>query len=141
MLKIPGGKTMENNLICPKCKGFLNIGGNIIFSTRQKNGKTGLILLHEQFGNYTVTKHANYNYESGEHVSFFCPLCHAKLKSDAHENFATIQMIDKNNQVFNVYFSEIADEKSTFVLVGDNIEIYGKDSESYINFFNLAQTL
>ena len=130
---------MENNILCPKCKGFLNVGGNIIFATKTKNGKSGLILLHEQLGNYGVIKHPKYTYVSGEHVSFFCPLCHAKLKSDAHENLATVQMTDSNDQVFNVYFSEIADEKSTFVLVGDNVDIYGKDAKQYINFFNLAQ--
>lgn len=130
---------MESNITCPKCKGFLNVDGNIIFSTKLKNGKTGLILLHEQLGNFTVLKHPKYIYESGEHVSFFCPLCHTKLKSDTHENLATVQMTGKLDQIFNVYFSEIADEKSTYALIGENMDIYGKDSKQYINFFNLAQ--
>jgi len=78
-------------------------------------------------------------FDTGEHISFFCPLCHAKLKSDAHENLASVQMTGRSDQVFNVYFSEIAGEKSTFVLVGDNVDIYGKDAKQYINFFNLAQ--
>jgi len=130
---------MESNFLCPKCKGFLNVGGNIIFSTKHKNGIAGLILLHEQLGNYAVLKHPKYMFDTGEHISFFCPLCHAKLKSDAHENLASVQMTGRSDQVFNVYFSEIAGEKSTFVLVGDNVDIYGKDAKQYINFFNLAQ--
>ena len=48
---------METNFLCPKCKGFLNVCGNIVFATKTKDGKSGLILLHEQLGNYEIIKH------------------------------------------------------------------------------------
>lgn len=130
---------MENNFVCPKCKGFLNVGGNVILATKTKNGKTGLILLHEQLGNYAVLKHPKYDFEIGEQVDFYCPMCHVKLKSDKHSNLAMVLMKGRTDQEYKVFFSEVAGERSTFVLVGDNMEIYGKDAKQYINFFNLAQ--
>ena len=130
---------METNFLCPKCRGFLNVGGNIVFAAKTKDGKYGLLLLHEQIGNYGVTKHAEYDFAIGEHVSFYCPMCHEKLRSSMHSNLAMVLMKGKSDQEFKVFFSEVAGEKSTFVLVGDSADIYGKDAKQYINFFNLSQ--
>jgi len=45
-------------------------------------------------------------------------------------------MIDENNKEFDVYFSEICGEHSTFLIHEDDIvEKYGKDSSAYVNDF------
>ncbi|NOZ46330.1 MAG: hypothetical protein GXO79_06065 [Chlorobi bacterium] len=132
---------MENNfLLCPKCKGILNVEENVVFSAKNKDGKAGLIFLHAHLGNYTVLRNPQFTFESGEQLTFYCPLCNTKLRSDKHKNLAQILMTDKMDILYHVYFSEIADEKSTYVLIGDNVEIYGQDSKNYIDFFNLSQS-
>ena len=130
---------MKNDFICPKCKGYLNIDNNVVFATENKNGKYGLIFLHPEIGNYSVLKHPKYSFEEGENIEFYCPLCHSKLKSEKHRNLAMVVMTDNYHREFNVYFSQIAGEKSTYSVIGENTAIYGNDSKNYINFFNLSQ--
>ena len=132
---------METNFLCPKCDGLLNVGGNIVFATKNSKGKCGLVFLHQQLGNYTVTTNSGFEYDEGEQLEFHCPMCHARLRSTMHSNLAMITMKGKTEKEYKVFFSEVAGEKSTYVLVGDNVDIYGKDANQYINFFNLAQTL
>ena len=132
---------METNFLCPRCKGYLNAGGNVVFATKNNKGKCGVILLHEQLGNYTVLRNSNYEYVEGEQLEFHCPMCHTKLRSKMHSNLAMVVMQSKTEEEYKVFFSEVAGEKSTYVLVGDNMDIHGKDANQYINFFNLSQTL
>ncbi len=124
---------MKTNYLCPKCKGFLNVGENVIFSTRNKNHDVGLILLHSELGNYKVIKHPDYHYEEGERLEFFCPICHKSLSTGGKEKLVKILMVDEN-KTFHVLFSQIAGEKSTYKITGDNVEAFGKHKHKYLNF-------
>ena len=126
---------MKTNYLCPKCKGVLNVGEYVIFSTRNKNHDVGLLLLHPELGNYKVVKHPDYNYEEGENLEFFCPICHKSLSTGGEKKLVKILMVDKN-KTFNVLFSQIAGEKSTYKIIGDNVEAFGKHKLKYLDFLN-----
>ena len=66
-----------------------------------------------------------------------CPVCHGDLTAtDINVNLARIIMIDENNKEFNVYFSKVCGEQSTFKInEEDIIEKYGEDSSYYLNYF------
>ena len=126
---------MNNDYLCPSCRGQLKVNNNIVFSAKNKHGEGGLLILSPELGDYVVKKHPRFNYKEGEHVDFYCPICHADLASDISENLAEIIMIDDNKKEFEIFFSEIAGEKCTYKISGDAVESYGKDSTHYINFF------
>ena len=133
--KKKGNIIMKTNYLCPKCKGFLNVGENVIFSTRNKNHDVGLVLLHQELGNYKVIKHPDYNYEEGECLEFFCPICHKNLSTGDKEKLVGIIMVDEN-KTYNVLFSQIAGEKSTYKIIGDNVEAFGTHKHKYLDFLN-----
>lgn len=126
---------MKEDYLCPHCRGLLNAGDYIVFSSRTKRGGHGLIMLHPEVGNYTVTKHPLFEYSTGEKLLFFCPICSKKLASDVHENLAKIILIDEEKKEFEIFFSKVAGEQSTFKIIGKHIEVFGEHSENYIKLF------
>ncbi|MBI4646435.1 MAG: hypothetical protein HY738_07535 [Bacteroidia bacterium] len=130
---------MENNFICPKCNGYLNVADHIVFSTKAKNGSHGLIFLSPKVGDYTVEKHISYNYSPGEQLFFYCPLCRADLTApEVNKNLAKVFMIDSNNKKHAILFSMIAGEKCTYKLSEDEVESFGDSANVYLNFINLS---
>ena len=130
---------MKFDFLCPKCKGHLRVGDNIIFTAKTKGWNGGLVLLHAELGNYAVENHPSFKFEEGQHIDFYCPLCQYKLTSSKHENLAMILMKDQSGEEFEVYFSQIAGEQSTFKLVGESMEVYGEHTTKYLDFFSLSQ--
>ncbi len=124
--------------LCPHCHGHLKLEGCVVFSVKTSGGKRGLISLHSDIGNYSVKKHPDFHFKEGDRLDFFCPVCNAKLASNTHDKLARIIMIDDNNNEFEVLFSQVAGEKSTFKIVGETMEIYGDDSAEYLDFVNLS---
>ncbi len=129
---------MKPNFICPKCKGFLNVGDQIVLVAESKKNKTGLVFFSPEIGNYSTSRNHEFAVTEGEKHEFFCPLCHEKLAADIHDNLSRIIMIDKNNDEFEILFSKIAGEKSTYKIVGESAEIYGEHHSNYIDFINLS---
>lgn len=129
----------KNNYICPHCEGYLNLGEDIIFSTKLKSGTKGLIALHTEVGDYSEKHHPSYHFEKGEKLEFHCPICNAKLASEKDKDLAKIIMEDEQERRFDVYFSPIAGEKSTYIIVGESVKAFGDDSDNYLDFFNLSQ--
>lgn len=127
---------MKIDYMCPKCKGHLRIGDQIILTVKKKSWSGGLIMMHSELGNYTFDNHPSFKFEEGEHIEFYCPICSAKLTSKHHENLCMILMRDENNQTFEVQFSRVKGEKSTYCIVGESVDVYGKDSDIYLNYFN-----
>lgn len=123
-----------NDFICPKCKGHLCIGKHLIFKVRNSGKQQALLLLNPQIGNYTSLKHPSFELSEGEFLDFFCPLCNNPLKSDIHENLAHVIMLDKNGNSFDVYFSQISGEHSTYKTHGDSVHIAGEDAGRYTYF-------
>ena len=130
---------MKQNFICPRCKGYLNVGEFIILSAETKHGDAGLILFSPEIGNYTTIKNPGFLIKEGEKYEFFCPLCQKKLAADIHDNLSHIIMIDEDKKEYEILFSKIAGEKSTYKIVGESLEIYGDHQSNYIDFINLSQ--
>ncbi|MCD4697195.1 MAG: hypothetical protein K8S16_13240 [Bacteroidales bacterium] len=129
---------MNINYICPHCNGYLSLNDCVIFSVKTADSKVGLISLHPDIGNYTIKKHPGFDFEEGQELDFFCPVCHAKLASDVHKKLAKVIMIDENLNEFEILFSRIAGEKSTYKIIGETMEVFGDDSAAYIDFINLS---
>lgn len=131
---------MKQNFICPRCKGYLNVGEHIVLAAESKHGEPGLILFNPELGNYTTLKNPEFKTTEGEKYEFYCPLCQQKLAADIHDNLSHIIMIDEDKTEYQVLFSKIAGEKSTYKIVGESAEIYGDHHSNYIDFINLSHT-
>jgi len=129
---------MSLNYQCPHCNGYLSIEGCVIFSIRTPDLKSGLISLHSELGNYSIKKNPEFEITTGDHLDFYCPICHAGLASEIHDNLAKIIMIDEENREFEILFSRVLGEQTTFKIVGETMEIFGDDSAEYLDFINLS---
>lgn len=123
-----------NDFMCPKCKGHLRVGDQIVFRIKNDRKETGLILLSPQIGNYSSIKHPSFEFRQGDLVDFYCPLCGASLKSDIHKNLALVLMKDQEGKSFAVYFSQVAGEHSTYEVDGDSVRAAGEDAGLYTYF-------
>ena len=129
---------LKTNYSCPYCESYLRIWNNIIFTVRFANRtKQGILLLNPRLGNYTCTVHTELDIKEGELVEFFCPVCDKSLSAhDINDKLVRIIMTDEEGKHFDVYFSRIAGEESTFKISDNNIIAkYGKDDSHYINYF------
>lgn len=129
---------MKIDYMCPKCRGHLKIGDQIILTVKKKGWSGGMILMHPELGNYKFENHPSFMFEEGDHLDFYCPICMTKLTSKRHENLCMILMRDENNQTFEILFSRIKGEKSTYKIIGETRNIYGRDSNLYVDFISLS---
>ncbi|MBN1338135.1 MAG: hypothetical protein JXA03_02365 [Bacteroidales bacterium] len=132
---------MNINYKCPHCNAYINLEDCLIFSVQSQNGKSGLIALHPELGNYTAQANPAFNFSAGETVEFFCPVCHTSLTSPVHKNLSKIIMIDENEREFTILFSKKAGEKSTYKIIGETMEIFGDDSAEYHDFIRLSMNI
>ena len=44
---------MKATYLCPHCRGAINAENNIVLSARNNSKQVGLVLLHEEIGNYS----------------------------------------------------------------------------------------
>jgi hypothetical protein len=130
---------MQNEFLCPSCHNLLNVGKNVIFATRSKDNKAGLIILHPDADDYTVIKHPSYVFVKGERIGIFCPYCNRKLTSERNDNLAKVIMRDEKKVEYEIHFSRVAGERSSYKIVGMSVEIFGEDANEYINFRSLIQ--
>jgi len=129
---------MLNEFLCPSCHNLLNVGKNVIFTTRNKANRAGLIILHPDKEDYTVIRHPSlFSFEKGERIDFFCPYCTKKLNSDRNENLAKVIIRDENKVEYEIHFSRVAGERSSYKIVGMSVEIFGDDANEYIDFQSL----
>jgi hypothetical protein len=117
------------------------MGNRLLFSVRTRKGVTGLIALHPEVGNYSVEKNPLFEYRERDKLDFFCPVCHTELSSSIHDRLARIIMLDENALEYEVLFSKVAGEKSTYKIIGKTMEVYGDDSAEYLDFLNLTLNL
>jgi len=130
--------SLKINYLCPHCRAYLRVWNNIIFIIKSASKDLqGILLLNPDLGNYDFIHHSSVKFEEGDMLDFFCPVCRADLSAtDINRNLATILMTDEDNKEFDVYFSKICGEHSTFLIHDDDIvEKYGKDSSAYVNYF------
>jgi hypothetical protein len=123
-----------NDFLCPKCKDHLRVGEHLIFKVKNSRKKSALILLHNEIGNYSSIKHPSFEFNKGEILEFFCPLCNGSLKSDIHQNLAMVEMVDETGRNSAVYFSQVVGEHSTYETQGDAVHATGDDAGKYTYF-------
>ncbi len=124
---------MEINYLCPKCRSFLNIGTKVVLSVHVKENQKGLLLFEKKLGDYDVKKHDLIQYEKGQMVGFYCPICHENLAADLNTNLAKVIMVDEDNNEFDILFSKVVGEQATYKMKSGNIEAFGSDKNKYLN--------
>ena len=126
---------MQKYYICPECRGHLKVGEHIIFTAKNSKQQKGLLLLHPEIGNYTSIKHPSFKYTKGESLDFCCPLCGITLRSKFDKNLVHVIMVDKDMREYDIFFSRIAGEKSTYKISGDKeVMSAGEHSHRYTYF-------
>lgn len=123
-----------NDFICPRCGDHLRVGEHLIFKVKNIRKQSALLMLSPQIGNYSSIKHPSFQYNAGEMLEFFCPLCGAPMKSDIHTNLAKVIMVDGSGKKLDVYFSQVAGEHSTYETDGDSVHAAGEDAGRYTYF-------
>ncbi len=127
---------MKVNYICPHCRSALNAKKNIILVAKKPNEKhnKGLVLLHEEIGNYTVANSGTLIVETNDVVDFFCPVCNDSLNSIKGENLAHFTRIDEAGEETTIFISRIYGERCTFQ-VGDKkiVKSYGESVRKYLD--------
>ena len=125
---------MNIKYLCPHCRSEINPYQNIILSAKTKNNDVGLVLLHEEMGNYSVIVSPSFEVEVGEIVDFFCPVCHESINTEKGGHFATYVRIDEQNIESNLIISRKYGEKCTYkVDETKKVESYGESAKKYLN--------
>ncbi len=123
---------------CPHCNGYIDLKGCVLFSVKTPDQQYGLLSLHTELGNYGVEKNPGFDYNEGDQLDFYCPICHAELSSGRHKSLIKIIMVDEQGRDFEILFSRVAGKKSTFKITGETMEIFGDDSAEYLDYINLS---
>ncbi len=125
---------MKITYLCPHCRSAINAGSNIILSAKTITDQTGLILLHEEIGNYSSELSASLTIEKGEVVDIFCPVCHESLNIPNKDSLAKYIRIDDNCNECYIIISRKYGEKITFkVDEKKQIESYGEKLSRFID--------
>jgi hypothetical protein len=125
---------MKVTYLCPHCRGAINAGNNIILSAKTASNKVGLILLHEEIGNYASELSASLQVELGEVVDLFCPVCHESLNIPRKDALAKYIRIDDNCNECYIIISRKYGEKITFkVDEKKQVESYGEKISRFID--------
>ncbi len=131
---------MSNNYLCSSCKGYINVGKHVVFSVTTTKNRRGLLFLSTELGDYSMVSNPEFTVNEGERTNFYCPICNARLACKRHTNLARVLMIDENDEVYEVLFSEIAGEKCTFQVVRSDVRIFGEHSKLYREFIEVFRT-
>jgi hypothetical protein len=128
---------MKSRFLCPACRSDLKIKNSIIFSAQTEKGIKGLVLFSPELGNYSILHVPAFAYSGGEHIDFFCPVCHTDLGiHKVSKDLAGVVMIDEKKVEYNIIFSEIAGKKCTIKMKENTIvKSYGEDANEYSNFW------
>lgn len=125
---------MKVTYLCPHCRGAINAENNIILSAKTSTNKVGLILLHEEIGNYTSALSSSLTVEKGEVVDLFCPICHESLNIPKKDSLAKYIRIDDGIKESYIIISRKYGEKITFkVDENKQVESYGEKLRRFID--------
>lgn len=126
----------DNDYICPKCKGHLNVGGYLVFATRTPKKHKGLILLSPKVGEYNYVHHEKLHVKKGELLDIECPICQADLSSERNKEHVMIHMLGaEDNTEYDLYFSKVVGNQSTYLVAHDNVETFGDDALDFEELF------
>ena len=125
---------MEVTYLCPHCRGAINAENNIILSAKTSKNKVGLILLHEEIGNYASVTSASLTVEKGEVVDLFCPVCHESLNIPNKDSLAKYIRLDNGLKESFIIISREYGEKVTFkVDENKQVESFGEKLSRFID--------
>ena len=125
---------MEVTYLCPHCRGAINADNNIVLSVKSGSNKLGLVLLHEDIGNYTVSLSASLSVETGEIVDIYCPICHECLNIKKGDSLARYIRLENGVDESFIIISRVYGENITFkVDKHKQIETYGESIGRYID--------
>ena len=128
---------MKNDYLCPHCNGHLQIDNRLILSVKHETDPGFLLLMNPDVGNYQTDFHPSHTIEDGQRFDFFCPICHIKLHSELNENLVMVLMRDENMKTFELHFSRIAGQKSTYKIMGKEVKSFGIDAPHYLDYISL----
>jgi len=133
---------MKNRFLCPSCRSDLKIKNSVIFSAQTENGIRGLVLFSPELGNYSILHVPSFSYNAGDHIDFFCPVCHASLGiPEVNRDLAEIILIDEKKVEYRIIFSEVAGKQCTMKIKENNIvESFGDDAGEFSNFWGAGPT-
>jgi hypothetical protein len=125
---------MKVTYLCPHCRGAINAGNNIILSAKTGENKVGLILLHEEIGNYSSDLSSSIIVKKGEVVDLFCPVCHESLNIPNKDALAKYIRVDDNCRECYIIISRKYGERITFkVDEKKQVESYGEKLSRFID--------
>lgn len=119
---------------CPHCQAGLNAKRNIIIAAVKSNNpkNKGLVLLHEDLGNYTVAMSSSLSIETGDVVDFFCPVCHVSLQAIKAGDLAEFIRIDELGNQHTIFISRTYGERCTFQLdEKKKLKTFGEQVKKY----------
>ena len=128
---------MTVDYICPHCKGHLLLKEHLILTAKHNEDTGMLLLMNPEAGNYQTIFHRSQTIEDGQKFDFFCPICHTRLESDLNENLVKVLMKDENDKTYELHFSRIAGQKSTYKIMGKEVQTFGIDAPHYLDFISL----
>lgn len=125
------------NFLCPHCRGHLRVYNSIIFLTKTTKGKSALLLLNPELGNYSIKMHPSYDhFNEGEVTNFICPICYENLDAEEFgENLAKVIMQEDDGKESTIVFSKIHGEKCTYQITEKGVTSFGKDKTEYESVF------
>ena len=125
---------MKVTYLCPHCRGAINAGNNIILSAKTSTNSIGLILLHEEIGNYSSELSSSLTVKEGEVVDLFCPVCHESLNIPKKDFLAKYIRIDEDLKESYIIISRKYGEQITFkVDKNKQVETYGEKLSRFID--------
>lgn len=123
--------------LCPHCSGHLLLDKRLILTVTHHDDSGMLLLMNPEAGNYQTVHHPSNQIIDGEKYEFYCPICHNKLESGLNANLAMVMMRDDEEKMFELHFSKIAGQRSTYKIMGKQVQTFGIDAPHYIDFLNL----
>ncbi|GAB4331512.1 MAG: hypothetical protein Kow00127_23460 [Bacteroidales bacterium] len=121
--------------LCPHCRAALNAKRNIILAAYAESDKKnkGLVLLHEEIGNYAVAITSTLTINVGDKVNFHCPVCHKSLNSVKGEDLADFIRVE-NDRESHIVISRIYGERCTFQIdERKKVKSYGETVKKFID--------
>jgi hypothetical protein len=128
---------MKTNFLCPKCRGYLNVGDRVIFAIKKEGWSGGLLLLSPELGEYSFIHHPSFTINEGEFLEFYCPICNHDLSLNGSVNLAKVVMNVGDSDEFNVVFSKKHGERCTYKISGGKVsETYGEHSVKHLDLLS-----
>jgi hypothetical protein len=122
-----------NQYYCPYCSSFLNVKGYIVLSYKRDHGKSGVMFMSDELGDYTVHLNKEVKINKGEKTHFYCPCCSKSLEFEKDENMVKIFKVDENGEEHTVIFSAIFGEKLTYLISEERQQSFGEKAQKYLD--------